>query len=101
MKTEDFVSPEMKQHAQDLKDHAQEGVQNIRQDVTGLAQETKNHAQHSVDAVKGEALSRLNDAKNTARDLVESAKAYAVENPLRTFIAGVVVGLFLARRRRH
>jgi ElaB/YqjD/DUF883 family membrane-anchored ribosome-binding protein len=101
MKTQDLVSPEMKQHAQDLKDHAQEGAQNIRQDVTNLAQETKNHARRSVDLVKDEAAARIDDARDKAADLWKSAKAYALENPVRTFFAGVLVGFFLARRRHH
>jgi ElaB/YqjD/DUF883 family membrane-anchored ribosome-binding protein len=101
MKPQDLVSPEMKQHAQDLKDHAQEGAQNIRRDVGNLAQDTKNHAQRSVNLVKDEATARLNDARDSAADLWNSAKAYVVENPVRTFFAGVLVGFLLARRRRH
>ena len=101
MKPEDLVSPEMKRHAQDLKDHAQEGAQNIRQDVSNLAQDTKNHARRSVDMVKDEAASRLNDAQDAASNLWESAKAYVLANPARTFFAGLLIGFFLARRRRH
>jgi ElaB/YqjD/DUF883 family membrane-anchored ribosome-binding protein len=101
MKPEDLVSPEMKQHAHDLKAHAREGVDNIRQDVSNLAQDTKDHARRSVDLVKDEATARLNDAKGRASDLFESAKAYATLNPLQTFVIGVVLGLFLARRRHH
>jgi ElaB/YqjD/DUF883 family membrane-anchored ribosome-binding protein len=101
MKPEDLVSPEMKRHAQDLKDHAQEGVQNIRQDVSNLAQDTKNHARHSVDMVKDEAASRLSDVQDTASNLWKSAQAYVVANPARTFFAGLVIGFFLARRRHH
>jgi ElaB/YqjD/DUF883 family membrane-anchored ribosome-binding protein len=101
MKTEELVSPAMKRHAQDLKDHAQEGVQNIRQDVTNLAQDTKDHAQRSVDRVKDEAVSRFNDAQSKAGDLFESARAYVLENPARTFFAGLLVGFILARRRYH
>jgi ElaB/YqjD/DUF883 family membrane-anchored ribosome-binding protein len=101
MKTEDLVSPEMKRHAQDLKDHAQEGVQNIRKDVSGLAQETKNHARHSVDAVKDEAAARLSDAQDAAKNLWDSAKTYVLANPARTFVAGLLLGFLLARRRHH
>jgi len=101
MKPEDLISPEMKRHAQDLKSHAQEGVENIRKDVNNLAQDTKDHARRSVDLVRDEATSRLNEAKGRESDLFESAKAYATLNPLQTFVIGVVVGLFLARRRRH
>jgi ElaB/YqjD/DUF883 family membrane-anchored ribosome-binding protein len=100
MKAQDLVSPEMKQHAQDLKDHAQEGAENLRRDVGNLAQDTKNHARRSVDLVKDEAVSRLHDARDSAGDLWNSAKAYALENPVRTFFAGVLIGFFLARRRR-
>jgi ElaB/YqjD/DUF883 family membrane-anchored ribosome-binding protein len=93
-------SPEMKQHTQDLKDHATEGVQNLRQDASNLAQDAKDHVRRNVDGVRQEANARYQDAKGKATDLWESAKTYASQNPLHAFGVGILVGLFLARRRR-
>jgi ElaB/YqjD/DUF883 family membrane-anchored ribosome-binding protein len=101
MNTEQLTtpSPEMKQHAQDLKNHAKEGVDNIRKDATNLAQDAKDHASRGIDAVKQEATTRISNAKGKASDLLSSVKDYAVQNPLHAFGFGVLVGLFLARRR--
>ncbi len=102
MNTQDLVtpSPEMKQHAKDLKNHATEGVKNVRDDAANLAQDAKDHVKRNVDNVKDEALSRASDAKDKAAELIAQMQTYVKEKPLHVFAAGVLVGLFLARRRR-
>jgi len=93
-------SPELKQHAQDLKDHATQGAKDIKKDVGHLAKDVKDHANRSVDILKDEANSRLGEFRGRATDLVQTVKDYASENPLHAFGVGVLIGLFLARRRR-
>jgi ElaB/YqjD/DUF883 family membrane-anchored ribosome-binding protein len=102
MNTQDIItpSPEMKQHAKDLKEHASEGVKNVRQDASNLAQDAKDHVKRNVDNVKDEALSRASDAKDKAAELLAQAQTYVKENPVHVFAAGLLLGLFLARRRR-
>jgi len=94
-------SPEMKKHAQDLKDHAQEGVENIKKDAKNLAGDVKDHASRSYDVVREEATRRVGDAKEKATDLVTAARDYCKENPLSAFGIGVFVGLVLATWRRR
>ncbi len=93
-------SPEMKKHANDLKNHAQEGVQNLKDDAANLAQDAKDHVNRSKDMLKDEASARIGEAKGKAADLLQTVKTYAAENPLHAFGVGVLVGIFLARRRR-
>jgi ElaB/YqjD/DUF883 family membrane-anchored ribosome-binding protein len=93
-------SPEMKQHAKDLKDHATEGAQNIRNDVNNLAGDVRDHARRGVQTVKDEAGARFQEAQDKASSLVELARAYVVEHPFHAFGFGMLLGLFLARRRR-
>jgi ElaB/YqjD/DUF883 family membrane-anchored ribosome-binding protein len=92
-------SPEMKRHAQDLKEHATEGAQNIRNDVNNLAGDVKDHAKRNVQAVKDEAGAHLQRVQDKASNFVDLARAYAVEHPLHAFGVGVLLGVFLARRR--
>jgi len=101
MNTEPFTKPsdDLKQHTQDLKDHATQGVENLQGDVGNLAQDVRNQANQGYQSVKDEANARIGDVRGKANDLVEVAKAYAREHPLRTFGIGVLVGMFLARRR--
>jgi ElaB/YqjD/DUF883 family membrane-anchored ribosome-binding protein len=102
MNTEPFTtpSPDLQQHTKDLKDHATQGAQDLKQDVGNVAQDVKNQATQGVQAVKDEANARFGDAKQKAGDLYESAKSYAAANPLTTFGFGILVGLFLSRRRK-
>jgi ElaB/YqjD/DUF883 family membrane-anchored ribosome-binding protein len=93
-------SPEMKQHAQDLKDHATEGAQNLKKDVTNLAGDVKDHARRGAQAVKEEAGARLEAVQDKASNFVDLAKAYAQEHPFHAFGFGVLTGLFLAWRHR-
>ncbi len=102
MNTQDLVTPsqEMKQHVKDLKNHASEGVDNVRQDASNLAQDAKDHVKRNVDNVKDEALARASDVKDKAADLLAQVQTYMKEKPVHVFAAGLLVGLFLARRRR-
>jgi ElaB/YqjD/DUF883 family membrane-anchored ribosome-binding protein len=94
-------SPELKQHAQDLKDHATEGAQNLKKDVTNVAHDLKDHANRGVKAVKEEANNQFQGAQEKASDLWEAVQAFAKEHPGRTFGAGVLAGLFLGFRFRR
>jgi ElaB/YqjD/DUF883 family membrane-anchored ribosome-binding protein len=93
-------SPELKGHAQDLKEHATQGAKDIRKDVTNIAGDVKKQATRGFEAVREEANSRVSDAKGQASDFLESARDYATQHPATTFGIGVLVGLFLARRHR-
>ena len=103
MNTEAFTtpSPELKQHAKDLKDHATEGAQNLRNDLGNVAQDVKDHANRGVKAVKEEASNQLQGAQDKAVDLWETARQFATEHPGKTFGLGVLTGLFLAFRFRR
>ncbi len=94
-------SPEMKEHAKDLKDHATEGAENIKKDVKNLSGDVKDQATRGYKAVKEEAASRVSDAQDKASDLLESARTYASEHPFSTFGFGVLAGLILATWRRR
>ena len=94
-------SPEMQQHAKDLKDHATEGAKNIKDDAKNLAGDVKDHANRGVQAIKDEASSRVSDAKDKASDLLETARTYATEHPFSTFGFGVLAGLIIATWRRR
>lgn len=94
-------SPELKQHAQDLKDHATKGVNDLRKDARNIAGDVKDHASRGYDAIKDEANDRLGDAKDKANDLISAARNYASENPLSAFGFGVLAGLILATWRRR
>jgi ElaB/YqjD/DUF883 family membrane-anchored ribosome-binding protein len=102
MNTEPFTapSPELKQHAQDLKDHAVKGAKDLREDAGNVAQDVKNQARRGVGAVKDEASARFEEAKGKAVDLMQAAKDYAAQNPLHALGLGVLIGMILARRRR-
>jgi ElaB/YqjD/DUF883 family membrane-anchored ribosome-binding protein len=102
MNTDAFTtpSPELQQHAQDLKDHATEGVNNLRNDVGNVAKDVKDHANRGVQAVKDEANNQYGQAKDKAMDFYETAKSYASEHPLHAVGFGILLGLFLARRRK-
>ena len=83
-------SPELKQHAQDL-----------RNDVGKVTQDVKKQAREGFQEVKSEANARLQQAQVTASDLFESFKGFAAEHPLKTFGAGIVAGIILASWRRR
>jgi ElaB/YqjD/DUF883 family membrane-anchored ribosome-binding protein len=93
-------SPELKEHAQDLKDHATKGAKDIRKDVTNIAGDVKKQATRGFEAVRDEANARVSDAQDKASDFLESARDYATQHAATTFGIGVLVGLFLASRRR-
>ncbi len=102
MNTEELTtpSPELKQHAQELKDHAVEGAKNLHRDVRNVAQDVKEHANRGVAAVREEASARFDEARSKTNDLFETAKNYAADHPLHAVGFGILVGMFLARRRR-
>ena len=94
-------SPELKQHAKDLKDHATQGAQQVKKDVVNVAQDVKDHATRGVQAVRDEAKNQLGDAKDKASDLFETARQYGSDHPLTAFGVGVLAGLVLATWRRR
>jgi ElaB/YqjD/DUF883 family membrane-anchored ribosome-binding protein len=94
-------SPEMQQHAKDLKDHATEGAQNVKKDVQNLAGDVKDHARKGYRAVKDEAADQVDAARDRAGDLLENVRSYASEHPVSTFGFGVLAGIILATWRRR
>jgi ElaB/YqjD/DUF883 family membrane-anchored ribosome-binding protein len=102
MNNEPFTtpSPELKQHGQDLKDHATEGAKNIKQDAQNIAQDVRKQASQGVQALRDEAGNRVQDAKGKANELIDAARSYATEHPFSTFGYGVLTGLIIAAWRR-
>jgi ElaB/YqjD/DUF883 family membrane-anchored ribosome-binding protein len=83
-------SPELKQHAQDL-----------RQDAGKVTHDLKNQARAGFQEVKSEANARLQEAKVTAAELFEAFRGFAAQHPFKTFGAGIVTGIVLATWRRR
>jgi len=82
-------SPELKQHAQDL-----------RRDAGLVGQDVKNQAAAGFQEVKKEAQTRLEDARGVVADFQDLAKSFAREHPFGLFAAGIVAGIVVAGFRR-
>jgi len=82
-------SPELKQHAQDL-----------RRDANLLAQDVKNQATAGLQEIKTEAHARLHEVRESGADLYNSAKSFAAEHPFSVFGAGLVTGIVFASWHR-
>ncbi len=78
-------SPELKQHAQDL-----------RRDANLVAKDVKHQAAAGFQEIKTEANARFQDAKGTAGDLYDSFTSFAAEHPVSIFGAGLVTGIIFA-----
>jgi hypothetical protein len=78
-------SPELKQSVDDLRENAGRVAQNF-----------KNQANAGIEQVRSEATSRFQNAA----DLFQSAREFAGQHPVRTFGAGLLLGIAIASCRR-
>jgi ElaB/YqjD/DUF883 family membrane-anchored ribosome-binding protein len=83
-------SPELKQHAQDL-----------RRDAGNVTQDLKKQASAGFEEVKKEAHARLQETKGAASDLYDAFRNFAAEHPFKAFGIGVFTGIVLATWRRN
>jgi len=82
-------SPELKQHAQDL-----------RRDARNVTQDLKNQASAGFEEVKTEANARLQDARGTVSDLYDSFRNFAAKHPFKAVGIGIVTGIVPATWRK-
>jgi ElaB/YqjD/DUF883 family membrane-anchored ribosome-binding protein len=83
-------SPELKQHAQDL-----------RRDAGNVTEDLKRQASAGFEEVKKEAHARLQETKGAALDLYDAFRNFVAEHPFKAFGIGVVTGIVLANWRRN
>jgi len=76
-----------------------QNVETLRRDVGNVAKSLKQQAGAKFQDVRDQAADQINQAKVTARDVAETVRTFATEHPFAAFGAGILFGLFLARRK--